>query len=34
MSLEQLRQVFNSALIGNCRYTQETTEKAIAEAKV
>ncbi len=31
MTLEEFRQVFDNALIGNCGYTQETAEKAITE---
>ncbi len=33
MTLEEFRPVFNGALIGNCGYTQETAEIAIAEGK-
>ncbi|MDJ0743309.1 MAG: alkene reductase [Xenococcaceae cyanobacterium MO_167.B27] len=33
MNLEEFRQVFDNALIGNCGYTQETAEKAITEGK-
>ncbi len=33
MTLDEFRQVFNHALIGNCGYTQETAETAIAEEK-
>jgi 2,4-dienoyl-CoA reductase-like NADH-dependent reductase (Old Yellow Enzyme family) len=31
MTLAEFRQVFHGTLIGNCGYTQETAEKAIAE---
>ena len=31
MTLAEFRSVFHGPLIGNCGYTQETAEKAIAE---
>lgn len=31
MTLSEFRKVFNSTLIGNCGYTQETAEQALAE---
>ncbi len=33
MTLDEFNQVFNNALIGNCGYTQETAELAIAKDK-
>ena len=33
MTLTEFRQVFHGPLIGNCGYTQETAEKAIAEGR-